>query len=513
MAEAPKLRPYQVTLHEATMRAMTKHRRLLVVGGCGLGKTFLFSYLSHLADLKGSKIVILSNRSELLVQSDGALSAFGVTAEYISPEYKAVPTSNIVVCMAQTLRRRIDKPEYQEFLRTRDVFIIDEAHSEDFTFLFKSGLIDGIRVVGYTATPRRVGHQRQLYLDYDAIVEGESSDSLMNKGWLVRAKYYALDAPDLSKVGIDSTTGDYRPKELYKVFGTTERYDGVVENYLRICDGMSAICYCCNQAHAIETCRAFNEAGVSAKFVVSGMKKDSDEYPILMENLKHTGNRAKVFGEFKRGEFKVLCNVSIATTGTDLPIARVCILNCSTMSITRYLQEVGRISRPYEGKEFGVVLDMGNQVSRFGIYEAPRKWSLYHDEKDSTGVPMTKLCDPDKKDSTGRCGCGRLIHLSASVCGFCGFIFATPRELHVAELTEIVGGKFQFKDMTPEQLLAHAELEGKSKVWAFGILWMRSRDSAEFRKVMKSLGWSWKYAMKLDSEFKARGRKRYRNED
>jgi len=506
-----KLRDYQLTLHEATKKAMVKFRRLIVVGGCGIGKTFLFSYLSHLSDLKGSKVVILSNRSEILTQSDGALALFDVKAEYISPEYRKIPTANIVVCMAQTLRRRIDKPEYQEFLRTRDLFIIDEAHSEDFTFLFKSGLIDGIRVLAYTATPRRTGKQRQLYLDYEGIVEGESSDSLMNKGWLVRSKYFALDAPDLSKVSIDSGTGDYRPKELWKAFGTSERYEGVVENYLRISPDMSAICYCCSQAHAVETCRAFNEAGVSSKFVVSGIKKDSEDYGRLLSNLKYTGNRKHVFDEFKRGEFKVLCNVSIATTGTDLPIARVCILNCSTMSVTRYLQEVGRISRPYEGKEYGLVLDFGGNVGRFGVYEAKRKWSLFHDEGGGDGVAPTKLCDPDKKDKEGRVGCNRLCHLGATECPFCGFIFATPRELRDVELTEIINGQFRFKDMTPEQLLAHAELEGKSKLWVFGLLWQKSRDSAEFRKVMKGLNYSWKYAMRLDEQYKSRGRKRFKN--
>jgi len=448
-------------------------------------------------------MMILSNRSEILTQSGGALSQFGVTADYIDPAHPHVPTSLVSVCMAQTLRRRYKRKEWEEYIRSLDIIVIDEAHSQDFNFLFESGLLKNKWVLGYTATPKRDGKQRQLGLDYECIVEGIDSEELMKQVWLVRSKYFSVDAPDLTKVGTDSLTGDYKAPELFTLFNTPDRYGGVVDNYLRLTLGQSAICYCCNQVHAIETCRAFNEAGISAKFVVSGIKKDKEEYQVLKDNLQYTSSRKTIFDEFRRGEFKVLCNVSVATTGTDLPIASVCILNMATLSLTKYLQMLGRIARLYPGKTWGYVLDFGGNVGRpgFGIYEAYRKWSVWHEEKTGGGIQMTKECPKDRKDKNGKTGCGRLIPVSAQFCPFCGYIFATEKEIRDAELVEIIDGRFKFKEMSALQLKAYAELHGNKMAWVYRMLWVGGGE-AGFRKGMKELGYQSKFIWLTLERFK-----------
>ena len=59
--------------------------------------------------------------------------------------------------------------------------------------------------------------------------------------------------------------------------------------------------------------------------------------------------RADLIGRFNAGRFKVLVNVAVATEGFDLPDAACVVLTRPTMSLSLYLQMVGRGLRPKAG--------------------------------------------------------------------------------------------------------------------------------------------------------------------
>lgn len=503
------LRPYQNSLYLEARSAMKKHKHLCVQLSTGGGKTVIFSYLSGRVLGNKKKILILSNRCELLTQAGGTLEKFGITAEYVTPKTRSVPTGNCTVSMSQTLRRRYDKPEWDAFLRTIDLLIIDEAHMADFDYIFQSGIFDEKYVMGFTATPIRGGKQTQLGYQYGAILTGPSAQELIDMGFLVPARYFAVDAPDLSSVERDCLTGDYKQGQVFAAFDSNKRYEGVVKEYKRIALDRKTLVFCANQEHAVKTCIEFNSHGIPAKFLVSGIPEGKSGHDILVESKGLTGKREDIIGEFKRGEFKVLVNAGILTTGFDVPDLGCVVVNTATESLQRWLQIVGRGSRVASGKTDFLVLDFGGNLQRHGRYEDNRSWHLWHDEGGGGGLVMTKECPKDEKDKEGKKGCGRLLPISAQFCRFCGFIFKTEKELREAELVEIVGGEFRFSEMNPTQFMAWCELNGKSKPWAFGQLWMGSKDDHEFRRAMRDLGYETGYIWRLLSQYKKSKRKRY----
>ena len=253
------------------------------------------SFMAKGAVEKGNKVLIVSHRSELMTQTGGTLERVGIQAEYISPKHRNIPKGLVVSAMAQTLRRRLEKPEWVEWVKSVSLCLIDEAHSSDADYLFESGLLDDKYVVGLTGTPMRSGNQRQLGMNYEEIVETAQIQDMMDRGNITKLRTFTVDAPDLSKVNTDYRTGDFDSRQMGAVFNKSVQYKGVIENYMRICPMKKAICFDATQANAIRMCAEFNEAGIPAKFLISGIDKNKPDELALYERYKHlTGNREQL---------------------------------------------------------------------------------------------------------------------------------------------------------------------------------------------------------------------------
>lgn len=459
--------------------------------------TVIFSYISQQALLKGTRILILSNRCELLTQAGGTLEKFGIKAEYISPKHRKVPTGNIVVSMAQTLQKRYQKPEWDAYLRTVDVFILDECHFSSFDYMLDytdpQSIGSHLRtkyVLGFTATPLRTGKMRQLGLDYDEIVFSEDVKSMIDMGFLVPARTFTIDAPDLSKVEKDYRTGDYNMAQMGMAFNKKAVYTGLIKNYNSICPDTKAVCFCASQLHSIQTCVELNNAGISAMFLISGFDSSKDEALAIYEQYKdytfHKDGKYKtregLLKGFADGEFKVMVNGNVLSTGYDCPSIETVIINRATTSLALLLQMYGRGARLYPDKKYFTILDLGGNTKEHGVYDAPREWGLWHKEGSSNGISPTKECTAEKG------GCAKIIPVSASVCPFCGHVFETKNEIREAELIEIIGGKFKYKDMTLEQLCAVQELKGYHRGWVFRQLFLGGGKKG-LREGMKALGY------------------------
>lgn len=531
------LRPYQSTLANSIRKALSeKHKHIMTQLPTGGGKTIIFTYIAMNAIKKGNKVLILTDRNELLKQASKTMISFGGRAGFIKASAKVIDyKKDAFIGMAQTLRSRINDKKYREFITDFiDIIIIDEAHIQEFNFLFEDGILNDKIVLAFTATPSRSGKMRQLGLDYEKMIQGPTVRELISKGFLLNCDIYEVDAPNMNNVSINAETGDYNASAMFKKFDNAKSYSGLVTQYRKHVNGTKMIVFCVNIEHCIKTCIELNKAGIKAKFVASEMKvpkppessnnlffdgteteeelakwaKYNDKlkkYNDWQENFeKYSGAREDMFNGFRDNEFEILVNVDIATKGYDEPSIVTVAVYRATTSLTLWLQMIGRGSRLFPGKDSFNVLDFGGNKERLGGYDIPRSWSLWHEQgKKGNGVPPLKECGVDGKgrpitsSNEIQKGCKRLIMASVYICPFCGFKYpakgsAAEVELTLASVIDENGVSLQFKSiskMTWEELETYRRIKKHKSPWLWRQLWDRGGE-AELKAFAKEKYWS-----------------------
>lgn len=402
--------------------------------------------MSRLCSLKGSKVLVVAHRTEIVNQNAEAIEEREISCSIISPKTKSTKTSLVTSAMAQTLQRRVEKKEWADYIASIDILIIDEAHDSSANFLFDY-ISPKCYVIGFTATPVRYGNQRQLGYDYNDIVLGPQVQELIDLGFLCRCRLFSLDAPKMDDVDFDYGRGDYSLAQMAQKFKSPTRYIGTVDNWERIAKGTKTIVFGCSSEQVIELTKEFVKRGYRAKYLLSGGFDDDAEY---------SGERKQTIDAFARDEFDILVNLGIAVAGLNIKSIKTCVLCFSTTSVTKYLQATGRASRPHPSKngEF-LLLDMGMNFERLGRYEDNRKWFLFHNTSKGGGPAPVKEC-PEEKG-----GCGRLLPIQVQDCPFCGYHFPTKQEEYHVELQEIIARPNNGKE-TIKQYAARKKLEGWS---------------------------------------------------
>lgn len=416
----------------------------MLTDGRWLGKTFTFCSIIHAALSRNSKVLILTDRIELLSQAGGALESFGLFPMNIEAGKYPDLTYDLHVAMVETLNRRVNNLDYIHFLEQIDLVIIDEAHIRNFTKIF-----DHIRpetvVLGFTATPIRQGRERHLSKEYQAIVEGVSIAHLIQEGYLSKPHYYGVQA-DLSTV--NTKMGDYDQNQVAELFSKQKLYIGVVENYRKLTPNKKAIVFSSNIENSEEICHEFLKAGYDAKHLDSTFSKSE---------------RDNVLDWFHNSPNGILCNVGILTRGFDQPDIEVVILYRATKSLPLFLQMVGRGSRTTRTKKDFYILDFGNNIKEHGFWHVERKWTLEmpKKKKDKDNPPMIKECP----------SCSAILPSAIRICTECAYEFQQSQEEKEFALLQ----EMSYEDIKQEinrgisfdRLEAIREAKGYKKGWVY----------------------------------------------
>lgn len=478
-------------------------RRLIVQSPTGSGKTVIFSWIAQQTSLRNKRILILTHREELLQETGGTLSEFDIHPALITSETKNPPQNQLVsVAMTATLKNRLKREEWKRWFDSLELIIIDEAHQQDFDWVFE--FVGSTYVLGFTATPKRINGQRQLSDLYECIVSGPDVQELINMGYLVPDKYFGAPV-NLKGVSKDSF-GEYKNDELFDRYNKTELYAGVVQNWQRLTPGTLTIIFCVNIQHCINTARAFNNAGIKAKFVTSDVGRPElpttpdDAFMALYEKKMRdyqnwsqavremSGNRKEVVGEWKRREFLILINAGIFTTGFNHKPIETVVINRATTSENLWLQMIGRGSRPSPGKSYFNLLDFGENATRLGHYRQQREFSLSHfvgGKKD--GVTSVKECPQ----------CGALVLTSSKFCKYCAWEFQKSQKEKQIELIqqtfeELSAAKAIAEMRTAADIEIAAELKGYKKAWVWRQIYHKLGKDI-FVKYMRARNYQWAF--------------------
>lgn len=398
------LRPYQHKAINDIREAFRTHKRVVFVMPTGSGKTCCFSYICAAAVEKGKRVLVLSDRTEIFLQSIKAISAHNIPICKIDPDNRLINSESLLYhAMVETFKRRIERLKHITF----DLIIVDECHKNSFNKVFDS--FPDTKVLGCTATPV----SKTMYKYYTYLIQSIDIPELIEQGYLSTCRGYEM-TDDFSDLDIDKT-GEFSDKSLYSHYNNSKLYDGIVDAFLEKCQCKKTLVFNCNIKHAKNTTAAFVAAGIKSFCITSETTNEE---------------RAWILSEWDRGAFLVLNNANILVAGYDNPSIEVIMVNRATTSIAVWLQAAGRGSRIFPGKKEFLLIDFGGNFSRHGLWQQPRTWSLDPPKKrkNTLGMAAVKNCK----------SCGAVVYASVRVCEYCGYKWEpTQAELAAGRLVEV----------------------------------------------------------------------------
>ena len=328
----------------------------------GGGKTVVFSEITRrYIEQTGKKVVVLTHRIELSRQTSRMLDNFGVYNKIINSEVKEVRDEEGFQCyvaMVETLNNRLQ--EEKVCIENIGLVIIDEAHYNSFRKLFK--YFEESTILGVTATPLSSNIKLPMKDHYKKLIVGESIQSLIEKKFLAKANLYSYDVSLRGlKLGIH---GDYTVKSSDELYGNQSMLGKLQSAYDDIAKGKKTL--------------IFNN-GINTSYMVYETFKKAGLPIRHLDNRNSSSERKEILEWFSNTPDAILTSVSILTTGFDEPSVEAIILNRATRSLTLYFQMIGRGSRVLPGKNEFSVIDLGNNIARFGSWDAPLDWQeIFH---------------------------------------------------------------------------------------------------------------------------------------
>jgi superfamily II DNA or RNA helicase len=364
---APSLRSYQ-TQGVAQIRDHFANgvRRVCYQAPTGSGKTVLFCYVLEAAFAKGTQVLVLAHRQEIIDQIDRALVAMGIPHGIIAAGYPAADEA-VQIASVATLVRRLDR------VGNYGLVIVDECHhAVAGTWRQILSALSTARVLGVSATPERLDG-KGLNDIFEVLVPGPTVKELINIGYLAPFAAYGPKL-DLNLDSVAVSAGDYRVDQLAQIMARTVVTKSAVSEYRRICPGAPTIVFCVDIEHSRLVTDAFNADGWRAAHV---------------DGNTPTHDRRMLMQSLADGSLQVLSNCGLISEGLDISGVVAAILLRPTMSLSLYLQQVGRALRP--GKPRAFILDHAGNIERHGLPDFPHNWSLEGRPKGSSyGAPVRR---------------------------------------------------------------------------------------------------------------------------
>lgn len=448
-----ELRPYQQKTISALREGFKAgHRAQMLYMPTGSGKTE--SSISILLATKqaGNNCAMVLDRRILCEQTSQRLDKYGIEHGVLMAGHANYrPSERIQICSAQTLEARGSFPDLK-------LLIVDEAHtvrSETASFIKNTQA----RVIGLSASPFTKG----LGSIYSNVVSEVTTKDLVENLSLVPLRVFLLKEIDMT--GAKRSDGEWTTRDV------TERgvkiTGDVVKNWEKVTletfgEAKKTIVFSAGVEHGASLADEFNRHGYN---FVSLSYKDDDEY------------KSQVIEEFGKKDSSIvgLIATDILTKGFDSPNTMIGVsARPFSKSFSSHVQQLGRVMRPYPGKEFAVWIDHSGNYLRFrddwddvfcnGVSEL-------HDGKERPKPEPTK----EEKEASKCPKCGGLWPKHSDTCSFCGFvrerkstIEVVPGELCELEAQkELIAQQQEVKKLFYYQLIQYARNRGFSEWFAY----------------------------------------------
>jgi superfamily II DNA or RNA helicase len=339
---------YQLDMKRRVGEAFGAHRSVMVQMPTGTGKTCLLvaCVRAWLSQNEGT-VWIVVHRRELVEQIVGTLQEEELVGDRVR------------VFSIQWLSRHEG-----ELAERPGLLVIDEAHhAVAKTYKAVVEAFSGAKVLGLTATPCRL--TRRGFTDlFEVLLQSWPYNRFIAEGRLSLYDYMSVRADNedwrvvrsLERRGAD---GDFSLREMSERLDVRPSIGRLCDTVLRYAREKKGIVYAIDIRHAEHIAAYYREHGIDA--VAISAKTPGEE-------------RRRLIEQFKAGETQVLVNVDIFGEGFDCPDVEFIQLARPTLSLAKYLQQVGRGMRVFDGKRYCLILDNVGLYRLFGLPSEDRDW-------------------------------------------------------------------------------------------------------------------------------------------
>ena len=346
------LRSYQQDIEQKVFDAWGQCNSIMVQMPTGTGKTHLLASVIYdwLKEAEHKSVWIVAHRRELVEQIEETVARYGIK-----------PTDETVKVMSiQWLSRHFDDMKKEQ----PSLIVIDEAHhalAETYKELWLR--YPEAKKLGMTATPCRLN--RKGFTDlFEVLITSDGIADFIKQGWLSPFDYVSIrpDSEDqrlidgLEKRGAD---GDFQMKEMDAVLNRRPTIERLYESVRQYADNKKGIVYAVSISHARNITSYYKEHGMNAAAIDS-------KTPAKL--------RKEMVEDFRQGKIQVLVNVDVFSEGFDCPDVEFVQMARPTLSLAKYLQQVGRGLRKTAGKETCMLIDNVGLYRLFGLPTAYRDW-------------------------------------------------------------------------------------------------------------------------------------------
>ena len=426
---ALKLREYQEEALEALRVGVSQgYKAQILYAPTGAGKTEMAIALLEAAKQKNNRAAMILDRIILCDQTSARLDRYDIDHGVLqSGHWRARPYENIQVCSAQTLERREEFPGLS-------LLIIDEAHqTREATVEFIKNN-PNIMVIGLTATPFTKGLGRT----YQNVISTVTTKQLVDSKVLVPLRVYI--AKEIDMTGAKVVAGEWSQKESQErgMKITGDIVQSWIEKTTEIFGGpRKTIVFCSGVNHGADLARKFAEHGYN---FVSISYRDDDQF------------KTDVIEDFAKPDTEIhgLIATDILTKGFDVPDVMIGVsARPFSKSLSSHIQQMGRVMRGYEGKEWALWLDHSGNYLRFQEDWDDVYANGVHELDDGREKAKKEKTEKEKKEA--KCPvCSAFFPPYMDICGGCGHVRDRKSKL------EAVAGKL-------EELLGLPKQQGESK--------------------------------------------------
>lgn len=394
------LRDYQANAVESAYAYWQNNTSCIIEAPCGAGKSLIIGQICHDSITHSVRVLVVTHRKKLLEQNEAELKNLLPNADtgfYSAGLNQKTQDAQIVFAGIQSIANAT--------IQHYEILIIDECHlvapnesGQYHSLINKLKEVNpDLKILGLTATPYRLDSGYLTEWDkpiFEQVAYKIDVKLLIKRGFLCPVVSNGGGVKvDVSKV--KHKGGEFLDSALESLYmsKTPEIVQDIIKQGAR---RKAWLVFCVSIEHAEQVTNELKAHGVNAACYHS---QSDNEY---------------ILDDFSNGRLRCLVNVNILTTGSNFPIADMCVLIRATESTALYVQIVGRVMRLYPNKKNALLLDYGGNVLRHGCIDDVTVKA----KGEGTGEAPTKECP----------SCDTILHAAVRECPECGHIFERDPE-------------------------------------------------------------------------------------